>query len=32
MDGSVHFLANDIDEHVMAYLIASSDGQASENQ
>lgn len=30
LDGSVHFLANDIDEHVMAYLVASSDGQTTE--
>jgi hypothetical protein len=30
LDGSVHFLADDIDEHVMAYLIAVSDGQSSE--
>jgi prepilin-type N-terminal cleavage/methylation domain-containing protein/prepilin-type processing-associated H-X9-DG protein len=29
LDGSVHFLHNDIDEHVMAYLIAISDGQES---
>jgi prepilin-type N-terminal cleavage/methylation domain-containing protein len=27
LDGSIHFLADDIDEHVMAYLVATSDGQ-----
>jgi prepilin-type processing-associated H-X9-DG protein len=30
LDGSVHFLPNDIDEHVMAYLIATTDGQVAE--
>ncbi len=30
LDGSIHFLRDDIDEHVMAYLIAINDGQASE--
>jgi prepilin-type N-terminal cleavage/methylation domain-containing protein len=30
LDGSVHFLRNEIDEHVMAYLIAINDEQASD--
>ena len=30
LDGSVHFLANDIDELLMVYLIATSDDQIIE--
>jgi len=30
LDASVHFLPDDIDEHVMAYLIATTDGEIAE--
>jgi prepilin-type N-terminal cleavage/methylation domain-containing protein len=31
LDGSIHFLSDEIDEHVMAYLVAINDGQVSES-
>jgi prepilin-type N-terminal cleavage/methylation domain-containing protein len=30
LDASVHYLPDDVDEYVMAYLIATTDGQANE--